>query len=113
MEAVARQFATNKQCLVIRNGWFSYRWSQIFDMGGIPSETIVLKARPVSDGRQAPFMPAPVDEVVARSEEHTSELQSLMRNSYAVFCLKKTQEIPAAKPHTHTPHPPQLPPNTP
>src|SRR3546814_1146405 len=27
----------------------------------------------------------------ARSEEHTSELQSLMRNSYAVFCLKKTK----------------------
>ncbi|NKE40107.1 alanine--glyoxylate aminotransferase family protein, partial [Mycobacterium tuberculosis] len=39
MEAVARQFATNKKCLVIRNGWFSFRWSQIFDMGSIPSET--------------------------------------------------------------------------
>ncbi|HNL23001.1 MAG TPA: alanine--glyoxylate aminotransferase family protein, partial [Rhodocyclaceae bacterium] len=36
MEAVARQFATDKKCLVIRNGWFSYRWSQIFDMGRIP-----------------------------------------------------------------------------
>ncbi len=47
MEAVARQFATNKKCLVIRNGWFSFRWSQIFDMGSIPSETTVLKARPV------------------------------------------------------------------
>ena len=65
MEAVARQFATNKQCLVIRNGWFSYRWTQIFDMGGIPSGSTVLKARPVEEGRQAAFAPAPVDEVVA------------------------------------------------
>lgn len=65
MEAVARQFATNRKCLVIRNGWFSFRWSQIFDMGNIPSETVVLKARPVQQGRQAPFAPAPIDEVVA------------------------------------------------
>ncbi|MDO9165438.1 MAG: aminotransferase class V-fold PLP-dependent enzyme [Rhodoferax sp.] len=65
MEAVARQFATGKKCLVIRNGWFSYRWSQIFDMGQIPSETIVLKARPQSQDRQAPYAPAPIDEVVA------------------------------------------------
>jgi aspartate aminotransferase-like enzyme len=43
MEAVARQFATSRKCLVIRNGWFSFRWSQIFDMGGIPSESTVLK----------------------------------------------------------------------
>ncbi|MGN9493351.1 hypothetical protein ACTMP8_24670, partial [Escherichia coli] len=40
MESVARQFATNKKCLVLRNGWFSFRWTQIFDMGGIPSESI-------------------------------------------------------------------------
>lgn len=65
MEAVARQFATNKKCLVIRNGWFSFRWTQIFDMGGIPSGTTVLKARPVEQGRQAAFAPAPIDEVVA------------------------------------------------
>jgi aspartate aminotransferase-like enzyme len=65
MEAVARQFATNKKCLVIRNGWFSFRWSQIFDMGAIPSATTVLKARRVEDGRQAAFAPAPIDEVVA------------------------------------------------
>ena len=45
MEAVARQFATGKKVLVIRNGWFSYRWSQIFEMGAIPAETTVLKAR--------------------------------------------------------------------
>lgn len=71
MEAVARQFATGKKCLVIRNGWFSFRWTQIFDMGDIPSEAIVLKARPVEEGRQPAFAPAPIDEVVAaiRSEK--------------------------------------------
>jgi aspartate aminotransferase-like enzyme len=65
MEAVARQFATGQRCLVIRNGWFSYRWTQIFDMGGIPSESIVLKARPVEQGPHAPFAPPPIEEVVA------------------------------------------------
>ena len=66
MEAVARQFATGKKCLVIRNGWFSYRWTQIFEMGGIPSSSIVLKARQVGDGgTRAAFAPPPIDEVVA------------------------------------------------
>ncbi|RZV37052.1 MAG: alanine--glyoxylate aminotransferase family protein [Chromatiales bacterium] len=65
MEAVARQFATGKKCLVIRNGFFSYRWSQIFDMGDIPAAATVLKARPETDGAQAPFVPPPIDEVVA------------------------------------------------
>ncbi|MFK0378332.1 aminotransferase class V-fold PLP-dependent enzyme [Pandoraea sp. NPDC090278] len=74
MEAVARQFATNKKCLVIRNGWFSFRWSQIFDMGNIPSETVVLKARPVQAGRQAPFAPAPIDEVVAAIKAEKPDL---------------------------------------
>ncbi|WP_250454299.1 aminotransferase class V-fold PLP-dependent enzyme [Caballeronia sp. ATUFL_M2_KS44] len=74
MEAVARQFATNKKCLVIRNGWFSYRWSQIFDMGGIPSESIVLKARPVEQGRQAAYAPPPIEEVVAAIEKNKPDL---------------------------------------
>lgn len=65
MEAVARQFATGRKCLVIRNGWFSYRWSQIFAAGSIPSEEIVLKARPLDAGVQAAWAPAPLDEVVA------------------------------------------------
>jgi len=65
MEAVARQFATGKKVLVIRNGWFSYRWTQIFDMGQIPSESIVLKARRTGNDRQSPWIPCPVDEVVA------------------------------------------------
>ncbi|VVE65479.1 class V aminotransferase [Pandoraea captiosa] len=74
MEAVARQFATDRKCLVIRNGWFSFRWTQIFDMGSIPSESIVLKARPVEQGRQAAFAPAPIDEVVAAIKEHKPDL---------------------------------------
>ena len=70
MEAVARQFATGSKVLVVRNGWFSYRWSQIFEMGGVTAETVVLKARPVADERQAPFAPAPVEEVVAAIRRH-------------------------------------------
>ncbi|WP_114970495.1 aminotransferase class V-fold PLP-dependent enzyme [Rhodoferax ferrireducens] len=69
MEAVARQFATDKKVLVIRNGWFSYRWTQIFDMGRIPAESTVLKARRVGDARQAPWIPCPVEEVVATIRE--------------------------------------------
>ena len=65
MEAVARQFASGRKVLVVRNGWFSYRWTQIFEMGNIPSEAIVLKARRTGEGPQAPFAPPPVDEVVA------------------------------------------------
>ena len=65
MEAVARQFATDQKVMVIRNGWFSFRWTQIFDMGRIPAESIVLKARQTGSGSQAPFAPAPIDEVVA------------------------------------------------
>jgi aspartate aminotransferase-like enzyme len=65
MEAVARQFATGKRALVIRNGWFSYRWTQIFDAGDIPASSTVLKARPVSDEHQAAFAPPPIEEVVA------------------------------------------------
>jgi len=64
MEAVARQFATNQNCLVLRNGWFSFRWSQIFEMGNIPSEETVLKAYRVSEGVQAPFLPAEINKVV-------------------------------------------------
>lgn len=74
MEAVARQFATGKKCMVIRNGWFSFRWSQIFDMGGIPSETRVLKASPVGDGKQAAFAPPAIEDVVAAIKEYQPDL---------------------------------------
>ena len=69
MEAVARQFATGNNVLVIRNGWFSYRWSQILDMGQIAKETTVLKARKVAPGKQAAWIPAPIAEVVAAIRE--------------------------------------------
>ena len=65
MESVARQFAHGKHVMVIRNGWFSYRWTQIFDMGSIPASHTVLKARRTSDGNQAPWAPAPIEEVKA------------------------------------------------
>ena len=68
MEAVARQFATGHKILVVRNGWFSFRWSQISQMGGIAASETVLEARPTASGDQAPFAPAPVDEVVAAIE---------------------------------------------
>ncbi|MBY6153424.1 aminotransferase class V-fold PLP-dependent enzyme [Vannielia litorea] len=66
MEAVARQLARGEKVLVVRNGFFSYRWSQIFTAGGIPSEEIVMKARRGGNEVTAPFSPAPVEEVVAR-----------------------------------------------
>lgn len=74
MEAVARQFAADKKCLVLRNGWFSYRWTQILEMGRIPSESRVLKARPTESGGKAAFAPAPIDEVVAAIREHKPDL---------------------------------------
>jgi len=74
MEAVARQFATGKKCLVVRNGWFSFRWTQIFDKGQIPSQSTVLKARPIQEGKQAPFAPAPIKEVVATIKTEKPDL---------------------------------------
>jgi aspartate aminotransferase-like enzyme len=74
MEAVARQFAGGRKCLVIRNGFFSYRWSQILDMGDIAAATTVMKARTMGDGQQAPFAPAPLDEVVARIEAEQPDI---------------------------------------
>ena len=65
MEAVARQFATNEHVLVVRNGWFSFRWTEIFDMGSIPSSSTVMKAQPVvSDPPMQQYAPHPIDAVV-------------------------------------------------
>ncbi len=69
MEAVARQLATGRKAMVIRNGWFSYRWTQIFEAGAIPDEEIVLKARRSGNAADAPFAPAPIEEVTARIAE--------------------------------------------
>ncbi len=65
MESVARQFAGGARCLVVRNGWFSYRWTQILDMGDFATGCHVLKARPTSEDVQAAWAPAPVEEVDA------------------------------------------------
>ena len=64
MEAVARQWATGKKVLVLRNGYFSYRWTDIFEQTGIPSETIVLRGQPVDNSSQPQFAPHDIDEVV-------------------------------------------------
>lgn len=63
MEAVARQFARGAEVLVVRNGWFSYRWSQIFETGGLTANTTVLKARQTGNSAPSPFAPAPIEDV--------------------------------------------------
>lgn len=65
MEAVARQFANREKVLIVRNGWFSYRWSQIFDAGGLGGGAVVCKARQQGEGAQAPWAPCPANEVAA------------------------------------------------
>src|SRR5699024_1219720 len=74
MEAVARQLATGRRCLVVRDGLFSYRWSQIVDAGDIAEQTTVCSARPVSDERHAPWAPPPIDEVVQTIERTRPEV---------------------------------------
>jgi len=74
MEAVARQFATGRKCLIVRNGFFSFRWSQILDMGDIASSAIVMKARKTGDGPQDPFAPVPIDELVRVIAEEQPEI---------------------------------------
>jgi aspartate aminotransferase-like enzyme len=65
MESVARQFAQNQKCLIIRNGWFSYRWTQIFEAGAISKDIHVLKARQTENTTTGSFAPPPIDEIVA------------------------------------------------
>ncbi len=68
MEAVARQFGQGR-ALIVRNGWFSYRWTQIFDAGGFAKETTVVMARAAGNSAQSPFAPPPIEEVVAKIHE--------------------------------------------
>lgn len=65
MESVARHLATNRRALIVRNGLFSYRWSQILEAGDIATDVTVCQARPEDDSAQAAWHPAPIDEVVA------------------------------------------------
>lgn len=74
MEAVARQLATDERCLVVRNGFFSYRWSQILQAGGITDDVTVLAARPTRDSHPSPWAPPPVEEVVAAIAEQRPRL---------------------------------------
>ena len=74
MEAVARQFAGGKKVLILRNGWFSYRWSQILDMGQIAAQATVLKARQLNAISQSPWTPAPIAEVVATIRENKPDV---------------------------------------
>jgi aspartate aminotransferase-like enzyme len=74
MEAVARQFANNKNCLVVRNGWFSYRWTQIFEQCDIPASSTVLQARPIEQDQHAAMAPAPIEEVVEAIAKNKPDL---------------------------------------
>lgn len=69
MEAVARQIANDQKCLIVRNGWFSFRWTQILEAGKIAAESRVMSARQNAVGDQAPYAPAPIEEVVAAIKE--------------------------------------------
>jgi len=74
MEAVARQFAPDQRCLVIRNGWFSYRWTQIFEAANMPAAASVLKARQTTPGAQSPFQPVPIEEAEAAIAEQRPDV---------------------------------------
>ncbi|MEL6619648.1 MAG: aminotransferase class V-fold PLP-dependent enzyme [Pseudomonadota bacterium] len=74
MEAVARQFGRNADVLVVRNGWFSYRWSQIFETGDLTASTTVLKARQIGNATPSPFAPAPIEDVVETIREQKPDV---------------------------------------
>ena len=74
MEAVARQFGQNAQVLVVRNGWFSYRWSQIFEATTDADDVEIMKARQIGNDSQSPFRPAPIEEVVAKINENKPDI---------------------------------------
>ena len=101
MEAVARQLATGRRCLVVRNGLFSYRWSQLLEAGAIAGETTVCTARPVSDDHQAPWTPAPVDEVVAAIERTRPEVVFAAHVGTAAGILLPDDYVRAVAAATH------------
>ena len=71
MESVARQFAQNQKCLIVRNGWFSYRWTQILETGNITQNSHVLKAGQIDNSATGCFAPPPIEEVVAFIKKET------------------------------------------
>ncbi|TCO69196.1 aminotransferase class V-fold PLP-dependent enzyme [Rhodovulum euryhalinum] len=74
MEAVARQFATGRRALIVRNGWFSYRWTQILEAGGFAAETAVVMARPAGNVPRAPYAPPPIEDVTAAIRDTRPEI---------------------------------------
>ena len=101
MEAVARQLATGRSCLVVRNGLFSYRWSQILDAGSVAKETTVCRARPASDEPQAPWAPAPVAEVVEAIERDRPEVVFAAHVETAAGILLPDEYVRAIADATH------------
>lgn len=103
MEAVARQFANQQPVLVVRNGWFSYRWTQILDAGGIASHSTVCMARPLSSEAQAAWAPCPIDEVtqairtnrpaVVFAPHVETSAGMLLPNDYLVQLAQATHEV--------------------
>ncbi len=101
MEAVARQLATGRRCLVVRNGLFSYRWSAIFEAGGIPAETTVCQARQTADETQAPWTPAPIAEVVEAIERQRPEVVIAAHVETAAGVLLPDDYVRAVSAATH------------
>jgi aspartate aminotransferase-like enzyme len=101
MEAVARQLVTGRRCLVVRNGLFSYRWSAIFEAGGIPVETTVCQARQTADETQAPWTPAPIAEVVEAIERLRPEVVIAAHVETAAGILLPDDYVRAVSAATH------------
>ena len=103
MEAVARQLATGRRCLIVRNGLFSYRWSQILDTGGIAQNTVVCTARPESDDVQSAWAPAPIEEVVAAIRAQRSEVVFAPHvETAAASCCRTITCVPSRTPCTRS-----------
>ncbi len=101
MEAVARQFATGKKALVVRNGWFSYRWTQIFEAGDIVSEHVALKARQTGNESPAPFAPHPIDDVVREIHDHKPDVVFAPHVETSAGIVLPTDYIKAAAQAAH------------
>ena len=101
MEAVARQLATDQKCLVLRNGFFSFRWSQILEMGRITPDVAVLKASRVDTGPKAPFAPASVNDVVAHIEAEKPQMVFAPHVETASGMLLPDEYVKAVAEATH------------
>ena len=67
MEAVARQLTIDEDCLIIRNGWFSYRWTQILEKGKFAKSSTVLTAERTEETEAPkPFAPVDIETAVAK-----------------------------------------------